>query len=339
MPNFLNAKSLRFATAVSLAVFATLTPATMANASGSSTLNFNFDVAGQLANDFTSYIDNGTVDQSADGGINNSGAITTHDSSANAVFQPEASYTIGPVGSTYSFAAYMKSVGNGGYSGFGFTSTTPSAASDTGNFGPFRPVDALGISVHGGGFVFHNGEVDTNGNWSGGNGGDISEVTAYSGFDLLNSGSPDQWYKIIYTITRTSESAFKTRVEVWSASADGTLLRPTAADAIYEMPEQTNATILGASRLYSYISFSGYRVTYFDGFGTTVSGGPTIEGAPAGSVTGDGATNNEGETEVEDTLAGTGTNDAEVLALGSMALAALWLGIAVLGARRRSESK
>ena len=341
MPKFLNAKSVRLATAISLAVVATLTPATMASASGTSTLNFNFDTAGQLNKDFTHYVSYGTVDQSSNGGINDTGAITTHDESAGAVFQPKASYTIGPVGSTYSFAALMRSVGNGGYSGFGFTATTPSAGNDTDQYGPFRPVDALGVSVHGGGFVFHNGNIDTNGSWQSG-GGDVNQITAYNDFDLLNSGSPDKWYKIIYTITRSSETEFTTRVEVWSANADGTLIRPGGADAIYEMVNQENATILNSTRLYSYISFSGYRVTFFDNFQTTVSGGAEIVGAPAGSVTGDQAeefATDNGNTDDSESLAGTGTNDAEIMTLGSMALAALWIGMAVLGARRRSESK
>jgi hypothetical protein len=341
MSKFLNLKSVRFASAVSLAVVATLTPAAMASASGSSALNFNFDTAGQLNKDFTSYVSYGTVNQSASGGIGDSGAITTNNDSAGAVFQPKASYTIGPVGSSYSFSAMMQSVGNSGYSGFGFTATTPSAGNDTDSIGPFRPVDALGISVHGGGFVFHNGSNDINGSWQSG-GGDINQITAYNDFDLLNSGSPDDWYNIIYTITRTSETEFTTRVEVWSANADGTLIRPGGADAVYEMVNQENSTILNSTRLYSYINFSGYRVNYFDNFKTTVSGGAQIVGAPAGSVTGDQAeefSSDNSNTDDNGSLAGTGTNDAEIMALGSMALAALWIGMAVLGARRRSESK
>ena len=329
MVNIKSSKFVRSVAAISIATLAILTPATAAMAAGGATLSFDFDTPNQL-DDFDIYVSNGQVDQSADGGLNNSGAISTHDNDAYAVLQPKAYYTLGPVGSSYSFAAYMKSVGNGGYSGFGFTTTQPSADTDNDDVGPFRPIDALGVSVHGGGFVFHNGNTDTNGQWAGASGTDLRQITAANIDDLLNSGSPDQWYKIIFKITRTSSTKFTSHVEVWSANSDGTLIRPNQADAIYEIRNQVNSTITNSTRLYSYINFSGYRVTYFDGFANTVGGGATIENAPTGSVTGD----NSG-----DTLSNTGIDDIQQGALYTSALSALWLGFALLRTRKRLVQK
>ena len=324
----------KFGAALVIAGALVLSSSQFATASGSTTLSFDFNTAGQLDSDFNSYVASGTVDQSVDGGIDNTGSISTHDGDASAVFQPKAKYSIGPIGSTYAFAAYMKSVGNSGYSGFGFTATTPSAASDGVVGGPFRPSDALGISVHGGGFVFHNGSTNTDGSWSSDNSGITTIQTASIG-DLLNNGSPDSWYKIVFTIKRVSATEFDIQVDVYPAQADGTLINQSAA-ASFKMVNQEAPALLSATNLYSYINFSGYRVTNFDGFATTVAGGVTVQGAPEGSLSGDATTTTSGNT---GGLANTGETSDDYAGAYFVGLALIYFGYLSLRAKRREWLK
>jgi hypothetical protein len=174
----------------------------------------------------------------------------------------------------------MKSVGNSGYSGMGFTALEPSASNGSGN--PYRPTDALGVSVHGGGFVFHVGATDHNGSWGSSASSPMVAVKQSAIGDLLNSGSPDQWYKVVLKIVRDSSTTFDMRLEVWPSDASGTLLRPTEADAIFEINNQTASGLLAAPSISSYINFSGYRVTSFDNNSVELGGGSSViaPGAP-----------------------------------------------------------
>lgn len=322
-------KVARFTVALTLGVMASLTPAQIASAAGSTTLSYNFDAAGQLSNDFQSYVDSGTVDQAANGGINDTGSISTNGGSANAVFQPKAKFTIGPVGSSYSFSSFMKSTGPNGYSGFGFTATTPSAATDSNvNGGPFRPIDALGISVHGGGYVFHNENVNTGANWDVDTEG-VTTVKKTSNPDLLGTFSPDDWYRIIFTIDRTTQTAFDIGVEVFPCDSAGVLVAETP-EASFKMLNQEAPTLLAADYIYSYINFSGFRVTNFDNFATTVDGGVEVEGAPEGSLTGDF------QEEVADgSLANTGSSADALAGVSALALGMIGLGVYVIRTNRR----
>lgn len=238
----------------------------------STSISYDFDSAGDLTNGFNSYVNSGTISQSLTGGISNTGAIYAP-SSANAVFTSKASYSLGQVGSSYTFTSFLKSVGNSGYSGMGFTTLTPSSANASGT--PYRPTDALGISVHGGGFVFHNGATNFSGQWNSNNSGGITNIQLASISDLLNSGSSDQWYKIILTITRDSSTTFDMHVEVWPSTSAGVLLNQQAS-AIFELNNQTNSALTSAPALYSYINFSGYRVTHFDNYQVSLAGGSSV---------------------------------------------------------------
>jgi hypothetical protein len=238
----------------------------------STSVSYNFDTAGDLAAGFNSYVSSGTVTQTLTGGISDSGAINAP-SSANAVFTSKAGYSMGPVGSTYTFSSLLQSVGNNGYSGMGFTSLTAASANASGV--PYRPNDALGISVHGGGFVFHNGATDYSGSWDSATNPGITTVTTSSIFDLLNSGSPDKWYKIVLVIDRVTTSTFDMRVEVWPATSTGVLLNAEAS-AIFELQNCTNATVQNAPSIFSYINFSGDRVRYFDDYNVSLAGGASV---------------------------------------------------------------
>ncbi|MUH53697.1 MAG: hypothetical protein F2788_04210, partial [Actinobacteria bacterium] len=156
-------------------------------------LSYDFNTAGQVDANFNKYVASGSITQATTGGIGNSGALSL--TTANGVYATKKAFSIGPVGSTYVFTAYMQSIGNSGYSGMGFTAATPGAGTTGGD--PFRPNDALGLSVHGGGFVFHDGTTNASGSWNQtGSASGITAVTPAPFNDLLNNGSTVDWYKV-----------------------------------------------------------------------------------------------------------------------------------------------
>jgi hypothetical protein len=266
-------------------VLAVLFSSGVTASSASTSVSYDFNTAGQLTSEFNSYVSSGTVEQSASGGIGNTGSIgPTSGSSytADAVFTSKDSYSIGPVGSSYTFTSFMKSVGNSGYSGMGFTALAPSAGNSSQNVA-FRPKDALGISVHGGGFVFHNGLNDPQAQWDDSSpSSPVTVVRAASINDLLNNGSSDDWYKVVLKIVRDSSTTFDMRVEVWPTNAAGTLLNPSQADAIFELNNQTAPGLISAPVISSYVNFSGERVYNFDNYSVELAGGSSVirPGAP-----------------------------------------------------------
>lgn len=271
-------------------------------ASASSSVGYDFDTLGQLDSGFNKYISSGSVAQSTSGGISNSGAINAP-GSANAVFASKAGYSMGPVGSSYTFQALMQSVGNSGYSGMGFTTYTPSATNAS-TSPVYRPSDAIGISVHGGGFVFHNGSTNVSGNWGSNNGGGITNVKLATISDLLNSGSADKWYEIVLVITRASTSTLSMHVEVWPTTSAGVRLNSTAS-AIFELNNQTNTTLINSPTIFSYINFSGDRVRYFDGYSVDLAGGASVIEAGAPVV----LTSSSTETQNKITVGGNVTSE------------------------------
>lgn len=236
-------------------------------------VSYDFNTAGDLVGKFNSYVTAPTssVSQSATGGIGGTGAINAP-GNANAVFASKDSYTISN-GSTYTFTSFLQSIGNSGYSGMGFTSLLPGSA-NVRSFPVFRPSDAIGVSVHGGGFEFHNGATNTSGSWNADNAG-ITTITKSSLPDLLNSGSVSDWYKVVLKISITSATTFDMRVEIWPSDSSGTLLNTSAADAIFELPNQSS-TLLSEPSISSYVNFSGDRVRYFDNYSVDLTGGAAV---------------------------------------------------------------
>ncbi len=254
---------------------------TITSALAQTNVLYDFNTSGQLSTVFNSMGPQvSSVTQATSGGIANSGAITVPSGSTNAVFSTKDAYSMGPVGSSYVFTSYVNSVGNGGYSGMGFTTTSPAVTGS--NTNPYRPSDALGVSVHGGGFIFHNNATNVSGSWSQQSNSQISAVTVSSTCtDLLNStsvtcGSPDRWYKIVFKLVRTGVNVFDMRVEVWPIDKATGLDRYNAATAIYEMNNVTNTTFGSASQIYSYFNFSGDRVRTFDNYSVNLGGGSTV---------------------------------------------------------------
>ena len=243
------------------------------------TISYNFNTPGDLAANFNTYVSQGSVFESTSGGIGNTRAIEVNPSiTTNAVLATKDGYSLGPVGSTYTFTSQMRSFANSGYSGMGFSSLTP--ASDAASGTPYRPNDALGISIHGGGYVFHNGGTDASGSWT----------STYSGTDDLwtinppgtglttscNDASQDAcWFQVVFKITRDSSSTFDARVELYGSSQSGALDSETPLSVV-EFRDQTNATLTSASLLYSYVNFSGRRMKYFDDFQVDLAGGASV---------------------------------------------------------------
>jgi hypothetical protein len=240
---------------------------------------FDFNTPGELAENFNQTSNSTNITQSTNTGIGGTGAINVTSGSTNDVFTTKEGYSLGVTGSEYVFESYIKSVWNSGYSGLGFTNNSPAIAS--GSF-PYRPNIGLGISVHGGGYVFHNNGTNFFGSWSSGAPAGVTAVKHATISDLLNNGSPDDWYRVVFTINRVSPTTYDMRVEIWSAMADGTLINPNEADAIMEMNGIENADITGSDILYSYFSFSGSRVSDFDNYSINLAGGATVveAGAP-----------------------------------------------------------
>ena len=243
---------------------------TMTHASTSAVYNFD----GTDLTTFFNNPDNPTnVTEEPDGGISDGGSIEVTSASTNAVFPTKDGYVNGGEGAVYEFRSYVKSVYNSGYSGMGFT-TDPNAAHN--NYA--APAQGVGISVHGGGFVYNNDSSIVSGDW------DSANVTASSISDLLNSGSPDDWYEVNLRIEKLAGADFQLRVSVYSVNAAGARLRPSGPDAV-DQQTFTNTTMSNASTIYSYFAFGGSRVSNFDNFSINLQGSTLVSPGEA-SVTG-----------------------------------------------------
>jgi len=275
------------AAAALLVVSSLLAIAPVVPVAAQTSTSYDFNTAGDL----TAYFNGvgpgvASVTQSLTGGLNNSGALIVPLSTVNAVYSSREGYSIGPVGSTYTFSTFIKSEGNSGYSGVGFTTASPA---DPGSVTVYRPNNSLGVSVHGGGFEIHNGGINYSGSWGSANSAPISAVTIAPSAcgDLINSpsptcGSPDKWFKIVFRIERATVDTFDLRVEVWPSDVDGTLRYPEAATAVFEVRGVGSNHVRDAPQLFAYFNFSGVRVTAFDDYRIELGGGATVvsPGAP-----------------------------------------------------------
>lgn len=304
-------RSLHFAKMTGAVIVATIISSIGSSASASTFLSYNFNTEAEVVENFDYYVGSGTVEQSASGGLDDSGAISTPGHSS-AVFSTKSGFSIGPVGSTYVFTAYMKNEGGDGYSGMGFTALEPIADNLAGY--PYRPDDALGISVHGGGFEFSDGDDDVDGYWdsvSYPNPGSITTGTSYSNggsTNMLGEASPSHWFKVVFTATRDTETTMDTTVEVWPCDASGVVYNASAS-AVYHFNDRAT-DLLSAPTIYSYFNFSGDRIHNFDNFSVDLSGGTSViaEDAPvvltedatetAGTIVADGSVTAEGGSSV-----------------------------------------
>lgn len=200
----------------------------VANASTSSTVAYNFNAgASDLTDNFTRVgTDADDVTHQSSVGLSSSGAISIS-GSTDAVLRSKTAYTMAqaPVGATYVFESYVKSVGGNGYSGLGFSATDSNSSPPSPAV--YRPTDAIGVSVHGSGFVFHNGTTNYIGWWNAQmlrDGGEdlsndnlITQVSASACKALISSNnstpdsicaSNDGWYRVALSLEVLADDKF-----------------------------------------------------------------------------------------------------------------------------------
>ena len=222
---------------------------------------FDFNTPNQLATSFTQGGSSLLITQTTNTGIGGTGAVNVS-GNTNEVYTTKQGYSISGEGAHYEFRTYFKSEFNSGYGGIGFTSN-PTAAH---NFYA-APNDGLGISVHGGGYIFTSGTTTNSGSWDGG--------------DVLNSGSADDWYLAVLTIDLLANSYFDMTIEIYPANDDGTLITPGTPTETKNWNVQ-NTAMANSEIIYSYFAFGGHRITNFDNYTINLEGGATIieQGAP-----------------------------------------------------------
>jgi hypothetical protein len=244
-------------------------------------LSYNFNPPGEVDANFNKYVASGSITQANSGGIGGSGAINL--GTANGVYATKKAFSIGPVGSTYVFTAFMQSVGNSGYSGMGFTADVPSAGTTgSDSHGVFRPNDALGMSVHGGGFEFNDGATSESGAWAQtGTSSGVTAITSSTVGDLLNNGSAVDWYKVVLTAERDSATTFDLNMKVFPTDVNGNTLNTsgsasTSPSAEFTFNDRVATDLINAPVIYAYFNFSGTRVYNYDNFSVNLGGGASV---------------------------------------------------------------
>lgn len=260
---------------------------------------YSFESPSELTDQFDAFGSARTkVTRSANRGIGGSGSVFVADAGTvdtYAVYKAKDGYSLGPVGSKYTFETYFKSFGFAGWSGLGFT-TQDQTMTETGNpEGVVRPNDAIGVSIAGSGFRFHwpNQVNEPLTNWSGtvpagqiastcANPVHRDRTTTFVGFATLASSaiecaSVEGWYKIILEIERKPDRFFGLTVKLWDANSAGVLRSETPlALRSVEFQLAPDSAFFTSPQMFSYFNFSGKRFESFDGYGVTLSGGSTV---------------------------------------------------------------
>ncbi|MFY7886633.1 MAG: hypothetical protein ACOVOV_17505, partial [Dolichospermum sp.] len=255
---------------------------------------YDFNTSGQLATYFNGYGPQlGSISEQTTGGVSNSGSLSIPLAVTNAVFSSKDSYSMSAVGSTYRFESVIRSQGGNGYSGLGFTTTSPTSSisltypSSGGN--TYRPASGIGVSVAGGGFIFHNGATDYLGYFNPTSVGQTynpsityvktsicsGPINSTNSDGYFSCASPDGWYKLVLIVEKTGNTTFNMHLEIWRCNSEGVLLDDEAA-SIMELNGVTNTAIASAPSIYSYFNFSGIRFTRFDNYSISLSGGATV---------------------------------------------------------------
>ena len=214
-----------------------------------------------------------------------------------AILGSQVRYTVNgaPVDSVYKFSLYAKSF-EGGYAGMGFSAN--STVTSSGVYPDrFTPTDALGVSLHGGGFFIHNGNTDIEGQWNGsGNPVAITPITTSSCLIFIDSpefvpspaslddcASSSGWYRMDLTLTKKGPITFDLKIEVFRSSSSGDIAESgnSNPDASFEVLGLSNSAIGNADSLASYINYSGKRFPAIDRYSVTLTGGPSFVTAPS----------------------------------------------------------
>ncbi len=232
---------------------------------------FDFNTSNQLLTEFTQGGNSKLITQSPKDGIGGSGTINVL-GETDEIFTSKQGYSISGKGAHYEFKTYFKSEYNSGYGGFGFTSN-PNAK----HHFYAAPSEGLGISVHGGGYIFNSGLTAESGKWT--------------NEDVLNSTSPDKWYLAVLSIDLLGNSYFDMTVNIYPSNDDGTLLNPTNPIETKTWKVQ-NKAMANSRVIYAYFAFGGHRITNFDNYIINLKGGSTSIEAGAPVVIGSSVLNN-----------------------------------------------
>jgi len=232
---------------------------------------FDFNTSNQLLAEFSQGGNSKLITQSPKNGIGGSGSLNVL-GETDEVFTSKQGYSITGKGAHYEFKTYFKSEYNSGYGGFGFTSN-PNAK----HHFYASPNEGLGISLHGGGYIFNSGLTSESGKWT--------------NEDVLNSTSPDKWYLAVLTIDLLGNSYFAMNVQIYPSYEDGTLLDPNNPIETKTWKVQ-NKAMANSKIIYAYFAFGGHRITNFDNYVINLKGGSTTIEAGAPVVIGSSVLNN-----------------------------------------------
>lgn len=231
---------------------------TGSNTSAQSAATFNFNSSGELTTYFNADSDPQWT-YNATGGLAGSGGLT-FPAETNDLWISKGGFQVA-AGNTYTLSVYYKNELNSGYGGMGFTTLTGSGH-DNAEDGFAAPLEAIGISAHGGGYVVNNNTSSpgdpTFESWF-----SNAATSTYYGSDLPGEDSNPHWLYFNETISFVSGTTFTLRMDVYdvdqSTGAVGSLLAQTQTYTL------TNADLAGGAALYPYFSTNGQRFTAADG--------------------------------------------------------------------------
>ncbi|WP_298948888.1 MBG domain-containing protein, partial [uncultured Polaribacter sp.] len=220
------------------------------------------------------------------GGLFNSGYLRVNDNNSSKdideVFISKQGYSNSGVGSVYKFSIYFKSNGVG-YGGLGFQIPESNGTLNTTAQGLYARSNGkvLGISFHGGGYIWHNGTTNSPSNWQPINGS--SGLTQH--FDKNGNGTieeEEKWLFAELTIENLSESNFKLSFKSYKSNVDGELHGINTSESI----TYANANFQDANILHSYFAVGGNRISHLDRYSVNLSGGSSFIEAGLPIVTG-----------------------------------------------------
>lgn len=308
-------KKVQFVGALSVAAALMLAPAGVAQAATIS-VTADFNAGAELAEQFTVFRQSGTLTQTLDNGILDSGAIYSEADSTYGIAVTKQAFDISGVGQAVTLSAYVHSFGGFGYFTLGITSfaevdthTAPSSI--------LRPADAAGYAVHGGGLLSLAEDEEVETNWDSDDATNFDVVHVAPMDNMLGAASSDQWYKIVVMVTRVSDVAVDLNVAAWPAHADGTMV-DGATEPMAEFHRAPSApTVANAGQVYGFLGYSGSRFDFTD---NVVITGDAVAGAA------------DGGTVLPDT-------GSTTLLPGAFAFTSLLAGAVVLVAVRRRQSR
>ena len=313
--NSINGKLL-WTTSWVFVLLAALVSPIAASATPATERDYNFDTSENLTDNFNIKVGPQTnlsqISVEPNWGLNGSGGLKIDIGSGDpgnraVIFSTKERYTVknSPIDSVYKFSLYARSH-ESGYAGIGFTAN---ADDSTSGFYPdyYTPKDALGVSMHGGAFIIHNGNQTIERSWNSGSGEGVTALTVATCSFFIDSpefvppnathddcASPSGWYRLDMTLTKKSATTFDLKLEVFRSSSTGDISStglaadtssPDTADAAFEILGLSNPAIGNSGSLASYINMSGKRFPQIDGYkielaGATFVTGPSVPGTP-----------------------------------------------------------